>query len=389
MTTENEGFAPGESDAVGERLQIIAATMFLLSGTRKRGGRRQRKLVIKRNPGTGRMEIPDCTSPFVAGGRNPWVFGEERADTQYGPMIEAVEWLHREMGIRWIRVRESGGFLSFAAREPKWHAEVSRPGESEPVMFRDIEIGERQFRKIIDAWHGRFGFFSADLMTGEMSAAFSCAKARAKHPGLKPENVRRLIDAIGGSVPRSMAQQRPLFAEGGRPLDRKETMRRNVAIGADAADSGSIPVCFDLGTWIDYVGSRGFSRHSCGTAACISGFAHIMLEGDRGESVRCGDELRQQGAIKSLMEFVGVKRSVAFAIANCMTADRNEAVQPRHAVALLERLLDTGDVDWHRAMGRVKNRLGRGSEMTKRERALRARERALVEEAAGAIGNPA
>ena len=387
------GLSRADSDAIRERLQIIAATMFLLSG--KRTGRRQRKLVIRRNPGSGKMEIPDSDSPF-ASGKRPWVVGEQRTDTEFGPMIEAIEWLSREQGVDWIMVKEIYGFFSFpAGSESIYDGWIARSRDKGSRHFKGFEVGERQHRGIIDAWQARFGSGgvgdgSRGMMSREMMDAIDCCRAKAKHPDLKPENVRRLIDAIRAAVPRSLARQKPLFAEGGRPMDRDETMARNAVVDPAGLDSESVRVCFSLSHWIDYVGARGFSRHSCGTAACISGFAHIMLEGDRGKSVRCGKDLGQENALKSLAEFVGVERPHALNMAMCRTEDGNDEVQPRHAVALLERFLDTGEIDWMHAMGRVKNwgKQGKGkTRLTEREEAMRARERALVLDAQNAAND--
>ena len=386
-------FTAEESAEIRERLQIIAATMFLLSGKRSRTGSRQRKLAFRLNPESGRMEVPDSNTPF-ASGKRPWILDEQREGTEYAPMIEAVEWLHREHGIDWIRIKENGGFFSFpAGSEAVYGAWVTRPEcASGSFAFTGLEVGERQFRRIIDAWRARFGSGAEarDSMTREMRGALDCAKAKARHPGLKPENVRRLIDAIGASIPRRLAQQKPLFAEGGRPMDRGETMSRNAVVDPAGLGPESIRVSFSLVHWIEYIGARGFSRHSCGTAACISGFAHIMLRGDSGKSVRCGKELGQERALKSLGEFIGVERKHAREMAMCRTDDGNDAVQPRHAVALLERFLDTGEIEWRRAMGREKDwgRPGK-TRLTEREEALREDERAMVLDAQNAANEGA
>ena len=137
-----------DTDGVRERLGTIAASMFLLSG--HWSGRRQRKLVVMHSEEHGGMVVPDGSKIF-ASGRHPWVVAERRDDArELAPMVGAIEWLRRERGIDWIKVREpilgiGDGFVAF----------VSRRGGRGSVRFR-LRIGEREREEVFDAvWRGR------------------------------------------------------------------------------------------------------------------------------------------------------------------------------------------------------------------------------------------
>ena len=127
---------------------------------------------------------------------------------------------------------------------------------------------------------------------------------------------------------------------------------------------------------------------ACGTAACIAGFAGALTARGRMEddvvhlldaAVRTG-----HGWNYVLAGFLGVD---ALTARSMVSVDAgwgigNGRVRPRHAVRLLDTFLETGEVDWVKAMGR--KRAGGRITSTAAERAMAKRDRAAVKAARAA-----
>ena len=224
------------------------------------------------------------------------------------------------------------------------------------------------------------------------------SKAKKLHPKLKVRNVKKLIGAIREAdsleLARARAAREPLKV--GR---RNAVCRDAVVRSVEDIGKSKVPLVFFMATWInpapvdpvmgivDPESSRWAKARkepTCGTAACIAGFAAALMPDSAVPRVNWAIR-RGEGWDRLLAEFLGVDDWTAATMTNLGLSDRgcgavNREVQPRHAVRLLEIFLETGKVDWLRAMGR--KRVPRGAKITSAElRALRMDEMALAEAA--------
>ena len=197
------------------------------------------------------------------------------------------------------------------------------------------------------------------------------AAVKKKHPNLKVRNAKKLIEAIRESDPvdlaRARAEKNPLKVNG-RIVVCTDTMVES----ADEIRKSKFPLVFDMETWLGAAEVPNteyrfaYETASCGTAACIAGFAGALMMRGRGKKsesdVRLVDRVAgahgpNRGWVLVLAEFLGIDPETARAMT---TTDDSVAlggvgdhdVRPRHAVRLLEIFLETGRVDWVNAMGR-------------------------------------
>ena len=189
------------------------------------------------------------------------------------------------------------------------------------------------------------------------------AAAKKRHPKLKVRNVRRLIRAIREAdsldLARAKAERKPL------KIGRRRAVCRDAEIES-ATDIGrsKVPLVFFMGKWMSPapVDARLAvtcisGEPACGTAACIAGFAGALTPESKRSLV---DEaiwsITGDNWIFVLAEFLGIDFHTAtdmISTGGCLgdagVYDWN--VKPRHAVRLLENFLETGKVDWFKAMG--------------------------------------
>lgn len=92
-----------------------------------------------------------------------------------------------------------------------------------------------------------------------------------------------------------------------------ENLRR-VADAIEAERAAGQHVNFDMGTWGDESG--GYHRHSCGTAACIAGFAYSMTSAETRKKIwKEGLRAPHFGPAFNVGKYVlGLEESEAFAL---------------------------------------------------------------------------
>ena len=180
--------------------------------------------------------------------------------------------------------------------------------------------------------------------------------AHKHHPNFNLKNARRLIAALQRSVPARIARERPMEI-GGSPVIPVDIL--HMAVDAEGTDPKGVPLAYHQASWGSMVKDSLAPSNSCGTAACIAGFAFLMLKADKGAKARVVDLVTgsvdvYKGKMDALAEFLGVSLFEA----RCMSTPHCEGVmpQPRHAVAMLERFVETGEADWHSACGFVERR---------------------------------
>ena len=211
------------------------------------------------------------------------------------------------------------------------------------------------------------------------------ARAKKLHPKLKVRNVKRLIREIRRSAPVEMARARAVR----EPLKvgRREAVCRDAYIGAaDDIGKSRVPLVFNMTNWmVPEPVERGLMGISlsrvtptCGTAACIAGFAAALTpKSGRFLVDKALRHCSHRTWERVLADFIGVDEETADKMTGTDLAHMqvfNSHVLPRHAVKLLEIFLETGKVDWARAMGRKKD-----GEVTKAEAAALRREEMEME----------
>lgn len=200
------------------------------------------------------------------------------------------------------------------------------------------------------------------------------AMAMKKHPNLNVRNVKRLIERIRGSMP-----MRLRMASG---------VKHNVRYFDLSSERNLLD--FNMNRVLLEFDQSGypFNFRHCGIAGCIAGFACVLNEEDRiagmpkwlkffmGTNItmrkmqkRRKKEYRDEVFAMSRFMGIDIMTSMELFYYCGHSADTDRDVQPRHAAKLLERLLETGDVDWNHAMGRKKN-----GDLTKEEERIRKRE---------------
>ena len=209
------------------------------------------------------------------------------------------------------------------------------------------------------------------------------SKAKKLHPKLNVRSAKRLIAAIRGSE-RSPGSFRILpVKSGGRPAT--PSMLRTD--GSLAKSGGNYPIYFDMDKWMSVVESKrprdGSGSGACGTAACIAGFAYVLraqegkkprhatMAGFRSWTSRTRGVAVWSSMVKALADYLGVDAKTAERMASVSLSargldDSNRDVEPRHAVRMLESFLETGEVEWSRAMGRKKDGTLTVAELKKR-----------------------
>ena len=229
------------------------------------------------------------------------------------------------------------------------------------------------------------------------------SKAKKLHPNLKVRNAKALIAEIrraewspgSGALP-------PARTGDGSPL-REPIMRMDGSLTVSGG-GGKYPIYFDMCEWLQTVESNQHDDDSvCGTAACIAGFAYVLTfrqEAIRGiphdATIAIFRKWRREmnghwvyGMVMILAKFLGVDYATAkrmsslnddMGFTTCID-DSDSDVEPRHAVAMLEHFLETGKVDWNRAMGRQADGALTRAEDRRRHRARDAL-RMRIEEAA-------
>ena len=177
--------------------------------------------------------------------------------------------------------------------------------------------------------------------------------AHELHPNFNLKNARRLIAALRESVHVSIARERPLVINGAHVAKTDLLDRR---IDVDGSNPDGVPLAYDQDQWADNVPARINWNHSCGTAACIAGFAYILREADRGWAISAGDLLDNgksnrsaEPMVDALREFLGISAHATDRMS--LFSPGSPAIQPRHAVAMLEHFIVTGRVDWNHALG--------------------------------------
>ena len=166
-----------------------------------------------------------------------------------------------------------------------------------------------------------------------------CSKAKRMHPNLNVDNAKALIEAIGGSEPSP--------GDGALPPQRSRH-----------------PMFFDMTKWFNLVKSNRPDDPICGTAACIAGFAYALsLKAERdGRPGSAAHIVQRPVGTMTLADFLGVEYATAREMASIqhLVSERSHGfdfdvdsdVEPRHAARMLEIFLETGHVEWRRAMGR-------------------------------------
>ena len=188
--------------------------------------------------------------------------------------------------------------------------------------------------------------------------------AHELHPNFNLKNARRLIAALRNAVPEMVARERPMEINGS-PATKGDLLNLRVDIAcAEGQDPPKrVPVAYAQGTWASALKDRANHMHSCGTAACIAGFAWLLREKDRGSEVTVSEFMKAGGtslrkhphAMEDVLaEFLGVSIGAAKRMsAHTRVFFLHHSPQPRHAVAMLEWFMETGEVDWWRASGFV------------------------------------
>lgn len=108
-------------------------------------------------------------------------------------------------------------------------------------------------------------------------------------------------------------------------------------ISGEADDAKRLKIGFNMMTWI----GRGFEDHTpnhCGTTACMGGAIAVMKLGVDGAKIVPYDDFGAIGA-----DFLGITEKQADIL---FTENTSEQVTVEDAVAVLERLKATGEVDW-------------------------------------------
>ena len=185
------------------------------------------------------------------------------------------------------------------------------------------------------------------------------SKLKDLHPEAKVGNIKRLIAAIRRSE--SVPAIPPIsdYADDFHYSNISDSPRMKHS--RNLSGRGPDRVGFEMGSWIQKCGPE---KGECGTWACIAGFAHIMGGGKR--VPRSGGEW-----VNAFAEFTGLTGdNLKTAHAICAPAwmtEKNPSpwrmeygrLRASHAVRLLERLLETGKVDWGAARGAI---IGKGAE---------------------------
>ena len=214
------------------------------------------------------------------------------------------------------------------------------------------------------------------------------SELKKRHPKAKVRNIKRLIAAIREMDHVDLAFERarinPPKINGRKITDAQvERSLENVT----RLGKSKVPISFNMKTWIG--SGDSFGGLTCGAAACICGVAGALAS--REPKTRANAELRKtvNKAIKlqigaawrsALAEFLGIDYEASARMSSVVAydcigrhmidQDYNGNVEPRHAVKMLERFLETGKVDWWHAMGR--NRKTKG--LTRAEAKLRKEE---------------
>ena len=197
-------------------------------------------------------------------------------------------------------------------------------------------------------------------------------KLRKLHPKAKVGNIKSLIKMIEDSgywkTDLLNARIDPPKVNGRRVT---YSMASRSINGARAMKKSRVPISFNMSTFGRV--ARDEDGHVCGTAACSAGFA-VMLSARAARSKAALDRIDDQSWESTLADFMGIDAITA----DDMTAvggpcpESNGDVKPRHAVRLLEIFLETGEVDWARALGWRK--AAGGLAMTKAEEKMREKE---------------
>ena len=206
------------------------------------------------------------------------------------------------------------------------------------------------------------------------------SKLKARHPKAKVGNIKKLINAIRRSetaLAPVVMRRRAVRDEhveriplGGRFLRRAKGGARP---SANVSGRGKDRVGFVMSEWITVFKSE----HECGTCACIAGFAWLL--GDGGNAAPGPDV----DFVEYLGNFIGIDESVDDRALLVRLTMARPGVRPRHVVSLLERFLETGNLDWGFAMG-INPRTGDLFARERRERAKEGREIIALTEAADA-----
>ena len=199
------------------------------------------------------------------------------------------------------------------------------------------------------------------------------SKLKSIHPRAKVGNIKRLIAAIrrSGNV-QNLDSWILMHGNGrmGRFRFKYDTAfsQPRFEYSANLSGRGDDRVGFSMDHWIQTCKLE--KGGDCGTWACIAGFAHIL---DTGGDSTAGIK----SWVSYFAEFTGLlddDEVTAFSICHPPTMDCD--VRPRHAVRLLEILLETGELDWERAMG-TNPRTGR---LTREEATMQKREKREMDE---------
>ena len=224
------------------------------------------------------------------------------------------------------------------------------------------------------------------------------SRAKKLHPNLKVRNAKALIAEIRRAEPSpGFFTHPPARKKNGDPV-RPHMLRTD---GKLMRSGEKYPIYFDMCQWFRELDSNQKGDDSvCGT---VAGFAFVLKnrqDAKRGKRPRVASvpAFTKRAAhsdsgvwgtmVGALEEFLGVDAATATMMSSIYGArrrcvdDSNDDVEPRHAVAMLEHFLETGEVDWNRAMGRKRDGRLTNAEWLKRCEAVRIME-ALKEEARG------
>ena len=211
------------------------------------------------------------------------------------------------------------------------------------------------------------------------------AKLKKLHPKAKVGNIKRLIRAIGNSghwEAEMLDACRKPRKVGGRALTLD--MAKDAISSTENLGKTRVPMTFDMTDFMYVPRIRRTGGPSCGTAACIAGFAGALASrGSAAGDCRLDGLLRNKGSKVSwvgiLADFMGIDKHTANKMISVgCHEDFNDNARPRHAVKLLEIFLATGNVDWRRAMGR-KRGSGDAWVLTRAEERMRNRDQAIFE----------